>query len=183
MEKRNIMLIQDAYIEGYEGAFLRETDEDGRGTTNGWWDEWYQASAIDVEGNDYDVYWTIREGYDPETQGEDSACEWDSPVMVTDYMGRNVTNKVIIVDELMTDLDILMLDRCTLDEAKQYLKNKTIVFDGEEFEANSEIYMEQLTTDDNEREAFKEMIDTKEPATDWGIVEHNGKTWYIMYVQ
>jgi hypothetical protein len=33
-----------------------------------------------------------------------------------------------------------------------------------------------------EREAIKNMIDTKEPAQDWGVVEIGGKPYFIQYV-
>ena len=36
--------------------------------------------------------------------------------------------------------------------------------------------------EEEEREAYRNMIETGIPVTDWGIVEKDGKTYYIMYV-
>lgn len=82
----------------------------------------------------------------------------------------------------MTDLEIMMMDRCTKSEAEKHLKNGSIVFNGEDFEKHFDSYMEEWGIDEDERAEYKTMIDSKKPVTDWGIVEHDGKTWYIMYV-
>ena len=82
----------------------------------------------------------------------------------------------------MTDIEILMMDRCTKSEAEKHLKNGTVVFDGEDFEKHFESYMDEWGIDEDERAEYKAMIDEKKPATDWGIVEHDGMVWYIMYV-
>lgn len=81
----------------------------------------------------------------------------------------------------MTNLEILMMDRCTRSEAEKHLKNGTVVFEGEDFENHFDSYMDEWDIDEDERAEYKAMIDEKKPATDWGIVEHEGKTWYIMY--
>lgn len=55
-------------------------------------DNYYSARAIcpdDVTDDDgyqkcYLVRWKILESYDPEYMGEDCACDWDSPVSVTE---------------------------------------------------------------------------------------------------
>lgn len=80
----------------------------------------------------------------------------------------------------MTDLEILMMDDCTRSEAKKHLERGTVVFEGEDFEEHFEDYM--WDADAQERERYKIMIEEKKPVTDWGVVEHEGKTWYIMYV-
>lgn len=82
----------------------------------------------------------------------------------------------------MTDIEILMMDGCTENESKRRLKNGTTVFEGEDFEKHFESYMDEWGIDEEERTEYKAMIDEKKPATDWGIVQHEGKTWYIMYV-
>lgn len=82
----------------------------------------------------------------------------------------------------MGNLEILMLDGCTKSEAEKHLKYGTVVFYGEDFEKNIDSYMDERDADEEERAEYRRMIDEKKPAADWGIVEHDGKTWYIMYV-
>ena len=77
------------------------------------------------------------------------------------------------------EIEILMEDRCTKSEAEKHLKNGTIIFD--DFEENFEKYMEEWDIEEEDREAYQKMIETGEPITDWGIVEKDGKTYYIMY--
>lgn len=91
---KRITIIEDAHIEGYEGAFCHEIGEDGQVWATGVWDNWYEASAIDDDGDDYIVYWTILEDYDASEDAEDCACNWDKPWMVVDKNGKNVVNKV-----------------------------------------------------------------------------------------
>lgn len=85
-------------------------------------------------------------------------------------------------------IEILMKDRCTKSEAEKYLKNGSIVF--EDFEENFDKYMEEWKSgyaedsDDYTEmvESYRNMIETGNPATDWGVVKKDGKTYYIMYV-
>ena len=67
MKMTKIKLTQEAYIEGYEGAFLRYGN-----SVHGIWDNWYTAHAEDGEGNSYNVYWKIKGDYDPEIMGKRS---------------------------------------------------------------------------------------------------------------
>ena len=85
------------------------------------------------------------------------------------------------------EIEILMEDRCTKSEAEKHLKNGTTIFD--DFEENFDDYMEEwmyLAEDEEEYtkmvEGYKKMIETGIPATDWGVVKKDGKTYYIMYV-
>ena len=87
-----IKLTQEAYIDGYEGAFLRHGN-----SPYGIKDNWYTAQAEDAEGNTYEVYWKIKEDYDPEVMEEADACDWDSPFMVVDEHGNTVEENVEIV--------------------------------------------------------------------------------------
>lgn len=82
----------------------------------------------------------------------------------------------------MTDLEIMMMDGCTKAEAEKHLNNGSIVFEGEDFESHFDSYMDEWDIDEEDRVEYKSMIDEKKPVSDWGIVEHEGKTWYIMYV-
>ena len=81
--------------------------------------------------------------------------------------------------EIPEDVDILMLDRCTKAEAEKHLKNGTIIF--EDFEKNCEFYLDEWGIDEEDRDAYRKMVTDKIPAADWGIVEQDGKTYYIMY--
>ena len=85
-------------------------------------------------------------------------------------------------------IEILMEDRATRSEAEKLLKNGTIIF--EDFEENFDKYMEDWKSGYAEGsedyaemvENYRKMIETGIPATDWGIVKKNGKTYYIQYV-
>lgn len=80
------------------------------------------------------------------------------------------------------EIEIIMKDRKTEREAKKYLEKGAIVF--EDFEENFEGYMKEWESsmDSENVEKFRKMIETKEPVQDWGVVEYEGKTYYIMYV-
>ena len=78
------------------------------------------------------------------------------------------------------NVDILVEDGCTRSEAEKHLNNGTTIF--EDFEENFDSYMKEWNCDEEEKEAFKKMIDSKNPVPDWGVVELDGKTYYIMYI-
>ncbi|MGM9763527.1 MAG: hypothetical protein ACI3ZQ_05870 [Candidatus Cryptobacteroides sp.] len=79
----------------------------------------------------------------------------------------------------MDEIEILMMDGCTKSEAENHLKNGSVVF--EDFEEHFLSYMKDLDIDEEYIPEFKKMIAEKKPARDWGIVEADGKTYYIMY--
>ena len=78
------------------------------------------------------------------------------------------------------EIEILMEDRCTKSEAEKHLKNGSIVF--EDFEEHFEEYLKEWNMDEDIENDIRKMVDTKKAAPDWGVVEDNGKTYYIMYV-
>ena len=80
----------------------------------------------------------------------------------------------------MDEIKILMMDGCTESEAKKHLERGTIVYS--DLQENFERYAEEWQLDEEEREAIRNMIDTKEPAHDWGVVEIDCKTYFIQYV-
>lgn len=80
----------------------------------------------------------------------------------------------------MFDIEILMMDGCTRSEAEKHLKNGSIVFS--DFEEHFEIYMKDWDVDEEDIPAYQDMITHKKALPDWGIVEHDGKTFYIMYL-
>lgn len=77
------------------------------------------------------------------------------------------------------DLDILIANGCTESEAKKHLERGTIVYN--DLEDNFESYVEAWQLNKEEREAIKNMINTKEPAQDWGVVKFGEKTYFISY--
>lgn len=78
------------------------------------------------------------------------------------------------------ELEILMKDGCTKHDAEKHLKNGCIIFD--DFEENFEKYMEEWDVDEDDIPMYRKMIDKKIPVPDWGVVEENENTYYIMYV-
>ena len=78
------------------------------------------------------------------------------------------------------EIELLMLDRCTKSEAEKYLKNGSTIF--EDFEKNIESYLDEWNIKEEDKDEYRKMVTDKIPARDWGIVEDNGKTYYIMYV-
>ena len=78
------------------------------------------------------------------------------------------------------EIELLMMDKCTKSEAEKYLKNGSVVF--EDFEENIEHYLNEWDIKEGDKEEYRKMVTDKIPARDWGIVEDNEKTYYIMYV-
>lgn len=85
----------------------------------------------------------------------------------------------MMYNENKIEIEVLMKDGCTKAEAERHLRRGTIVFT--DFEEYFDYHMEELDADEAEIEAHRRMIAEKKPLPDWGIVEHNGKTYYIMY--
>lgn len=81
----------------------------------------------------------------------------------------------------MTNIEILMMDGCTSSEAEKHLEMGTIIFEKKDFESNFCQYMNEWDIEEEDQEKYRKMITEKKPVTDWGIVEHNGNTWYISY--
>lgn len=100
------------------------------------------------------------------------------PDYVTKLIEYKLKSEGMVKD--MTDIEILMEDGCTREDAQRHLEVGTIVFD--DFEDHLDSYCAELAKGDEElEEELKKMVETKEPAPDWGIVELSGKTYYIMY--
>lgn len=79
----------------------------------------------------------------------------------------------------MTDIEVLMKDGCTRSEAEKHLQRGTTVIG--DFEKLAEEYMQEWELDEEEREKVREMIRTKKPMTDWGIVQDGERMYYIAY--
>lgn len=83
---------------------------------------------------------------------------------------------------MMNDVEVLMMDGCTRNEAEKHLKNGTTVY--EDLEEKLDIYIKEwqsMPVDEEFVNDVKEMIETKKPMKDWGIVEMDGNTYYIEY--
>lgn len=88
----------------------------------------------------------------------------------------------IIEEKPMTNFKIIMEDGHSKEETKACLKNGTMVFNKEEFIENFNSYMIKWCFDRRRIARLKKMIDTGVPAPNWGVVNKNGKTYYIKYV-
>lgn len=88
-----ITLIQEAYLTG---AYLRLPTEDGQASVFAMEGNWYEATAVDDDGNEYLVLWEIRDSVDINTLDDESdACDWENPVAVVQLdPWRDVTSKV-----------------------------------------------------------------------------------------
>lgn len=42
--------------------------------------------------------------------------------------------------------------------------------------------LDEWNVEEEDKDEYRKMVADKIPARDWGIVEDNGKTYYIMYV-
>ena len=92
----HIKLTQEAYLDGYDGAFYRFNDEEGDELSTGLWDYWYEARAKDEDGEEYTVIWKITNQEAWENGDEAYACEWSDPTYIEDHNGFRVTDDVIL---------------------------------------------------------------------------------------
>lgn len=98
-----------------------------------------------------------------------------------DYVERLVVAEILRGGKKMTDIEVLMKNGYSKRKAEEELKRGTVVFEGEDFERHFDDYMEEWGVDEEEQEKYKKMLDKKTAIPDWGIVEDNGNTYYIMY--
>ena len=78
------------------------------------------------------------------------------------------------------EVELLMKDGDTRSEAEKHLKDGAMII--EDLAENLESYLDEWDIEEEDREAYRKMIKNKIPVADWGIVEDDGKTFYIMYV-
>lgn len=98
-----------------------------------------------------------------------------------DYVERLVVAEILRGGKKMTDIEVLMKNGYSKRKAEEELKRGTVVFEGEDFERHFDDYMEEWGVDEEEQEKYKKMLDKKTALPDWGIVEDNGNTYYIMH--
>ena len=73
----------------------------------------------------------------------------------------------------MLNIFQLLSSRTDHGYKKQQLKSFEKFFDD---------YMKEWNIEEEDIEEYRKMITDKIPVRDWGIVEDNGETYYIMYV-
>ena len=98
-----------------------------------------------------------------------------------DYVERLVVAEILRGGKKMTDIEVLMKNGYSKRKAEEELKRGTVVFEGEDFERHFDDYMEEWGIDEEEQEKYRKMLEEKIAIPDWGIVEDNGNTYYIMY--
>ena len=79
------------------------------------------------------------------------------------------------------DIEILMADGCTKDDAIKHINSGTIVY--EDLEENLDSYLDEMKGYNDEEiiEGIKNMVITKDPLPDWGVVNKDGKYFFIAY--
>ena len=97
-----------------------------------------------------------------------------------DYVERLVVAEILRGGKKMTDIEVLMKNGYSKRKAEEELKRGTVVFEGEDFERHFDDYMEEWGVDEEEQEKYRKMLEEKIAIPDWGIVEDNGNTYYIM---
>lgn len=98
-----------------------------------------------------------------------------------DYVERLVVAEILRGGKKMTDIEVLMKNGYSKRKAEEELKRGTVVFEGEDFERHFDDYMEEWGVDEEEQEKYRKMLKEKIAIPDWGIVEDNGNTYYIMH--
>lgn len=98
-----------------------------------------------------------------------------------DYVEQLVVAEILRGGKKMTDIEVLMKNGYSKRKAEEELKRGTVVFEGEDFERHFDDYMEEWGVDEEEQEKYRKMLEEKIAIPDWGIVEDNGNTYYIMY--
>lgn len=78
------------------------------------------------------------------------------------------------------EIELLMKDGDTRLEAEKHLKDGAMII--EDLAENLESYLDEWDVEEEDREAYRNMIENKISVAGWGIVEDGGKTFYIMYV-
>ena len=71
------------------------------------------------------------------------------------------------------------MDGCTESEAKKHLKDGTVIL--QDFDENLEEYLDELDIEEEDRNEYRKMVTDKIPVADWGVVDQDGKIYYIMY--
>lgn len=86
IDRKMIFTTGDAYLSG---QYLRLPTEDGKPSVFALTGDWYEAPAVDPAGNEFTVYWKLR---------EDGEANWEHPTaVVQNDPWRAVTDQVRVV--------------------------------------------------------------------------------------
>lgn len=82
----------------------------------------------------------------------------------------------------LDDIKILVQDGCTEKEAEKHLASGAVVLEEEDFRIFFSDYMKGWEIEGGDQQPYREMLENKIPLPDWGVVEYDGKTYFIAYV-
>ena len=60
--------------------------------------------------------------------------------------------------------------------------HNSIAFDEEDLRSHFSDYMEEWEIEGGDQQPYREMLENKKPLPGWGVVEYDGKTYFIEYV-
>lgn len=80
------------------------------------------------------------------------------------------------------EIKILVQDGCTEKEAEKHLASGAVVLEEEDFRIFFSDYMKGWEIEGGDQQPYREMLENKIPLPDWGVVEYDGKTYFIAYV-
>lgn len=103
-----------------------------------------------------------------------------------DDSGTEVNKMNSMSERDKRDIEILMADGCTKNDAIKHINAGAIVY--EDLEENLDLYLAEMEQDcakgycDEETiEGIKNMVITKDPLPDWCVVNKDGKYFFIAY--
>lgn len=82
---------------------------------------------------------------------------------------------------MLEDIEILMADGKTESDAISLLVYGTTIYDDFEENGGIEEYIDEWYYDDDLAENLREMVKSGVPAPDWGVVDLDGKRYFIEY--
>lgn len=85
------------------------------------------------------------------------------------------------MNELNDNIELLIMDGCTKEEAERHLKNGSIVFEESDLKEHFDLYAKEWNLNKEEYDKHKNMIEKKEAICDWSIVSDGVKTYFIQY--
>lgn len=99
---------------------------------------------------------------------------------IEDYWGSEKPYAIEVEPE---DLDILIKAGWSKKQSEQHLKRGTTVFEEIDLREHFSSYLEEMGfVSEDEKTNFRQMLDSKKPMVDWGVVEFDGKYYFVEYV-
>jgi len=173
-----VKLTEQATLQGYPGAEYRYHTDEGRQSACVIRDNWYAADAVDTDGNKYYVIWSIRPGYDVETDAdESSACDWDHPDEIIRASDHRPVDAVIAdnLDDPCDTCKVMIID-CVLHSLQGRIYHSLRI--AVETDQMSITAPTRLPYNDGTKDALIGMIGT---ADEWvigafaaGLIMHDG---------